>query len=44
MSLVLKNTLLSLMVFALLFAAFGYLSKLLKAFGEKEKENEIVKF
>lgn len=39
MSVTVKNVLLILLVAALLFAAFGYLSKLLKAFGEKEKEN-----
>ena len=39
MSIAVKNTLLVIMVFALVFAASGYLSKLLKAFGEKEKEN-----
>ena len=42
MTLNIKNMLLALMIFALLFAAFGYLSKLLKAFGEKEKENNMV--
>ncbi len=37
---VLKDILLVLLVGVLLFAAFGYLSKLLKAFGEKEKEKQ----
>lgn len=39
MSPAVKNVMLALLVFSLLFAAFGYLSKLLRAFGEKEKEN-----
>ena len=43
MSVVIKNILLALLVFALVFAAFGYLSKLLKAFGEKEKEKNQTK-
>ena len=38
MNRVLKNILLVLLVVILIFAAFGYLTKLLKAFGDKENE------
>lgn len=39
MNMLIKNIILGIMVFALIFAAFGYLSKLLKAFGEKESKS-----
>ena len=43
MSAAVKNVLLVLLMLSLLLAAFGYLSKLLKAFGEREKEKKQLK-